>query len=79
MRLGRQLGRAAWQSAPLKPIGGPIAEGDLRSPTLRVAQLGTQPGDGVILCAGVPFGTPGTTNVLHVVRILGNELKNYQG
>ena len=36
-------------------------------------------GDGVILCAGVPFGTPGTTNVLHVVRILGNELKNYQG
>ena len=38
-----------------------------------------QAGDGVILCAGVPFGTPGSTNVLHVVRLLGNELKNYTG
>jgi pyruvate kinase len=33
-------------------------------------------GDRVIVCAGVPFGTPGSTNVLHVVRILGDELKN---
>ncbi len=32
-------------------------------------------GDRVIICAGVPFGTPGSTNVLHVVRILGDELK----
>lgn len=32
-------------------------------------------GDRVIVCAGVPFGTPGSTNVLHVVRILGDELK----
>lgn len=33
-------------------------------------------GDRVIVCAGVPFGTPGSTNVLHVVRILGDELKD---
>lgn len=32
-------------------------------------------GDRVIVCAGVPFGTPGSTNVLHVVTILGDELK----
>ncbi len=32
-------------------------------------------GDRVIVCAGVPFGTPGSTNVLHVVTIVGNELK----
>jgi pyruvate kinase len=25
--------------------------------------------------AGVPFGTPGSTNVLHVVRLTGDELK----
>ena len=36
-------------------------------------------GDRVIVCAGVPFGTPGSTNVLHVARILGDELKSYRG
>jgi pyruvate kinase len=36
-------------------------------------------GDRVIVCAGVPFGTPGSTNVLHVVRIMGDELKTYRG
>jgi pyruvate kinase len=36
-------------------------------------------GDRLIVCAGVPFGTPGSTNVLHVVRLLGDELKNYSG
>jgi pyruvate kinase len=36
-------------------------------------------GDRIVVCAGVPFGTPGSTNVLHVVTILGDELKNYQG
>jgi pyruvate kinase len=25
--------------------------------------------------AGVPFGTPGSTNVLHVVRLTGQELR----
>ncbi|WP_066651998.1 MULTISPECIES: pyruvate kinase [Sphingomonas] len=36
-------------------------------------------GDRVIVMAGVPFGTPGSTNVLHVVRIIGDELKGYGG
>ena len=35
-------------------------------------------GDSVIVMAGVPFRTPGSTNVLHVVRITGDELKNYE-
>ncbi|SEL01332.1 pyruvate kinase [Sphingomonas palmae] len=35
-------------------------------------------GDSVIVMAGVPFRTPGSTNVLHVVRIAGDELKNYE-
>jgi pyruvate kinase len=34
-------------------------------------------GDRIILLAGVPFGTPGSTNVLHVVRLIGDELKGY--
>ncbi len=31
-------------------------------------------GDLVVLIAGVPFATPGTTNVVHVVRLTGSEL-----
>lgn len=32
-------------------------------------------GSRLIVCAGVPFGTPGSTNLLHVVRLTGDELK----
>lgn len=32
-------------------------------------------GDPLVLIAGVPFSTPGTTNVVHVVRLIGDELK----
>ncbi|WP_066482593.1 MULTISPECIES: pyruvate kinase [unclassified Sphingomonas] len=35
-------------------------------------------GERVVICAGVPFGTPGSTNVLHVVGITGDELKGYR-
>ncbi len=31
-------------------------------------------GDPLVLIAGVPFSTPGTTNVVHVVRLTGQEL-----
>ena len=34
-------------------------------------------GDRVIVMAGVPFRTPGSTNVLHVVHITGDELRDY--
>ncbi len=32
-------------------------------------------GDRIIIMAGVPFGTPGSTNVLHIARLTGDELK----
>jgi pyruvate kinase len=32
-------------------------------------------GSKLIALAGVPFGTPGSTNLLHVVTLSGNELK----
>ncbi|WP_106640650.1 pyruvate kinase [Allosphingosinicella vermicomposti] len=35
-------------------------------------------GDRIILMAGVPFGTPGSTNILHVVRLVGDELERHQ-
>jgi len=31
-----------------------------------------------IALAGVPFGTPGSTNVLHIVTLKGDELKGYE-
>src|SRR5215217_41428 len=35
-------------------------------------------GDRLVLMAGVPFGTAGSTNVLHVVRLIGDELERHQ-
>jgi pyruvate kinase len=34
-------------------------------------------GDRLVLMAGVPFGTAGSTNVIHVVRLIGDELDRY--
>jgi pyruvate kinase len=30
-----------------------------------------------VVVAGVPFGTPGSTNVVHVVRLAGDELQRH--
>ena len=34
-------------------------------------------GDKIIVLAGVPFGTPGSTNVIHVAHLRGDELKGH--
>lgn len=34
-------------------------------------------GDRLVVMAGVPFGVPGSTNVLHVVRVTGDELQRH--
>jgi pyruvate kinase len=34
-------------------------------------------GERIVLMAGIPFGTAGSTNVLHVVRLTGDELERY--
>ncbi len=36
-------------------------------------------GDRIIVTAGVPFGVPGSTNVVHVARLLGDELDRHSG
>jgi pyruvate kinase len=36
-------------------------------------------GDRIVVMAGVPFGVPGSTNVVHVTRIVGDELKRHRG
>ncbi len=34
-------------------------------------------GDRIVVTAGVPFGTPGATNVLHIAWVQGDELKGF--
>jgi pyruvate kinase len=34
-------------------------------------------GQKVIVLAGVPFGTPGSTNVIHVASVRGDELQRH--
>jgi pyruvate kinase len=34
-------------------------------------------GDRVIVMAGIPFGKAGSTNVLHVVRLIGDEIERH--
>ncbi len=36
-------------------------------------------GSKLVMLAGVPFGTPGATNLLHVVTLAGDELKRHGG
>jgi pyruvate kinase len=35
-------------------------------------------GERIIITAGVPFGTPGSTNVIHIVRLVGDELDRHK-
>jgi pyruvate kinase len=35
-------------------------------------------GDRIIMIAGVPVGTPGSTNVIHSVRLIGDELERHR-
>ena len=35
-------------------------------------------GERIIITAGVPFGTPGSTNVVHVARLIGDELDRHK-
>jgi pyruvate kinase len=37
------------------------------------------PNDLIIIMAGVPFGQVGSTNVMHVVQLVGDELDDYSG
>ncbi|MEZ5743559.1 MAG: pyruvate kinase [Sphingomonadaceae bacterium] len=48
-----------------------IAKGKRMALRHRFAKAGSR----LIVLAGVPFGTPGSTNLLHVVTIAGDELK----
>ncbi|MBV7257526.1 pyruvate kinase [Pacificimonas sp. WHA3] len=45
-----------------------------KSKRMALRTMLVEAGDRMIVMAGVPFGTPGSTNVLHVTRVSGDEL-----
>ena len=52
-----------------------IAKGKRMALRHRFAAAGSK----LIALAGVPFGTPGSTNLMHVVSIAGDELEKHEG
>ncbi|USI73993.1 pyruvate kinase [Sphingomonas morindae] len=72
-RLGLVWGTHAVHTRDIASFEEMVAKARRMALRARVAKGG----DPVVLMAGVPFGTPGATNVLHVVRLRGDELKNY--
>jgi pyruvate kinase len=73
-RLGLLWGAHAVQTRDVTSFEEMVAKSKRMALRTRVATGG----ESAVLMAGVPFGTPGSTNVLHVVRITGDELKNYK-
>jgi len=72
-RLGLLWGAHA---VPTKDIGSfeeMIAKGKRMALRHGIGKAGAK----LVMMAGVPFGTPGSTNVLHVATLTGDELRGY--
>jgi pyruvate kinase len=73
-RLGLLWGAHAVHTRDVASFEEMVAKSKRMALRTRVASAG----DAAVLMAGVPFKTPGSTNVLHVVRLIGDELHNYR-
>ena len=72
-RLGLTWGVHAVHTRDISSFEEMVAKSKRMALWHRVAE----PGDRLVVMAGVPFGVPGSTNVLHVVRVVGDELDRY--
>ena len=72
-RLGLLWGTHAVHTRDVESFEEMVAKAKRMALRHGIAKAGEQ----VVVMAGVPFRTPGSTNVLHVVRITGDELKDY--
>jgi pyruvate kinase len=70
-RVGLLWGAHAVVTRDVKDFEGMIAKAKRMALRHKLGKAGSR----LIVCAGVPFGTPGSTNLLHVVRLSGDELK----
>lgn len=72
-RMGILWGAHAVQTKDIISFEGMIAKGKRMALRHNVGQAGAK----LVMMAGVPFGTPGSTNVLHVATLTGQELDGY--
>jgi pyruvate kinase len=72
-RLGLLWGTHAVHTKDVESFEEMVAKAKRMALRHRLAEAG----DSIIVIAGVPFRTPGSTNVLHVVRLIGDELKGH--
>ncbi|MBB4619035.1 pyruvate kinase [Sphingomonas abaci] len=72
-RLGLLWGTHAVHTRDVESFEEMVAKAKRMALRHGIAKAGEQ----VVVMAGVPFRTPGSTNVIHVVRIAGDELKDY--
>ena len=56
-------------------LSEPLAQAENRVKALRHKLA--QGGERIVLMAGIPFGKTGSTNVLHVARLIGDELERH--
>jgi pyruvate kinase len=72
-RMGLLWGAHAVYTRDIGSFEEMIAKGKRMALRHSVASAGSK----VLMMAGVPFGTPGSTNVLHVATVTGDELRTY--
>jgi pyruvate kinase len=72
-RLGLLWGAFAVRTRDIGSFEEMVAKGKRMALRYHLGQAGGR----IIIMAGVPFGTPGSTNVLHIVRLTGDELKGH--
>ena len=72
-RLGLLWGAHAVTTRDIGSFEEMIAKGKRMALRHGVASAGSK----LVMMAGVPFGTPGSTNVLHVATLTGEELRGY--
>ncbi|MBV9529395.1 pyruvate kinase [Sphingomonas sp.] len=73
-RLGLLWGVHAVQTRDVSSFEEMVAKGKRMALRHQIAKGGER----IVLMAGIPFGTAGSTNVLHVVRLAGDELERYE-
>ncbi len=71
-RLGLLWGAFAVRTKDIGSFEEMVAKGKRMALRYHLGSAGAR----LIMMAGVPFGTPGSTNVLHVVRLTGDELND---
>lgn len=72
-RLGLLWGAHAVRTKDIVSFEEMIAKGKRMALRHHMGKAGSK----LVMMAGVPFGTPGSTNVLHVATLSGNELKEH--